>query len=139
MVSESGPGLAPQYWQLQVSRRNRFRRLNATLPIGTLSNAVSEITSGTRRRHRTDWMNGSPSLGAIRDQSTQSYDAKSCGSITFAWSFHTRISDRATVETRIGCQERLSTSVGRWSRATIANGSSTGDGYLSTVSIHSRK
>src|SRR5688500_7165081 len=65
-------------------------------------------------------MNSSPAAGVIRDQSDQSYDAKSCGSITFAWSFHTRISDRATVETRIGCQERLRTSVGRCRTATIA-------------------
>src|SRR5688500_9693485 len=54
IVSASGPGFAPQYWHDQVSRRNRFRRLNATLPIGTLSNAVSEITSGTRSFQRTD-------------------------------------------------------------------------------------
>src|SRR5687768_12750899 len=72
IVSESGPGLEPQYWQAKPSRRNRFRRLKATLPIGTLSKAVSEITSGTRSFHRTDCTYSSPSAGESRVQSDQS-------------------------------------------------------------------
>src|SRR5688572_22083434 len=69
-------------------------------------------------------MNNSPSCGAMLDQSDQSYVWKSAGSTIRAWSFHTRISDRATVETRIGCQLRLRISVGRCKTAGMAHKSS---------------
>src|SRR3954466_15795631 len=64
-------------------------------------------------------MKTSPSSGAIADQSDQSYVWKSAGSTIRAWSFQTKISDRATVETRIGCQLRLRISVGRCKTAGI--------------------